>query len=261
MHHEPLDSFPLWGLFLAACVLAWVALEGGYRYGKWRHARTAEEKEASVGSMVGSILGLLAFMLAFTFGMAASRFDERRKVVLEEANAIGTAYLRAGYLDEPYRTDSRNLYREYVDLRLAALDQAQLATAVARSEEIHNELWSQAEAVARANPASDVAAIYIEALNTVIDLHSERVIAVTTTRMSAALWVTIYIMALLTMFLVGLYNSIHGRRNGVAVVVLVLIFATVLLLIVDLDRPQEGLFQVNPQAMLDLQRQINAPPP
>jgi hypothetical protein len=106
-----------------------------------------------------------------------------------------------------------------------------------------------------------VEALYIEALNAVIDLHSERVIAVTTTRSSPALWVTIYVMALLTMFLVGLYNSIHGRRNLVAALVLVLVFAAVLLMLVDLDRPQEGLFQVNPQAMLDLQRQINAPAP
>ena len=252
------DLLPLWAVYLLTVLLALVAIELGFRLGR---SQVGEESEGAVSAMTAAALGLLAFLLAIITGVAVNRFDNRRQLALQEANAIGTAYLRAGYLDEPYRTESRSLYREYVDLRLAALDQTQLATAVARSEAIHTELWSQAEAVARTTPESDVAAIYIEALNTVIDLHSERVIAVTTTRMAPALWVTIYVMALLTMVLVGLYNSIHGRRNFVAVLVLVLIFAAVLLMIVDLDRPQEGLFQVNPQAMLDLQRQINAPTP
>src|SRR5271154_4680232 len=95
MHREPLDVIPLWGLFLAHCLLGAIAVQSGYWIGRWRHARARDEKEAPVGAMVASILGLLGFMLAFTFGLAASRFDARRQVILEEANAIGTTYLRA----------------------------------------------------------------------------------------------------------------------------------------------------------------------
>jgi len=75
-----------------------LAIEGGYRLGKWRHVHAADEKDDPVGAMVGSVLGLLAIMLAFTFHLAATRFDARRHAVLEEANAIGTAYLRARLL-------------------------------------------------------------------------------------------------------------------------------------------------------------------
>ena len=96
-----------------------LALEGGYRLGRWRHDRPAEEKETPVGAMVGSILGLLAFLLAFTFGMAATRFEARRQAVLDEANAIGTTYLRARLLPEPQRTESAKLLREYVDVRIS----------------------------------------------------------------------------------------------------------------------------------------------
>src|SRR5262249_15770466 len=81
LESEPLDFVPLWILFLAGCLFAWLALEGGYRLGKWRHARAAEEKETPVGAMVASILGLLAFLLAFTFGLAATRYDARRQTV------------------------------------------------------------------------------------------------------------------------------------------------------------------------------------
>ena len=94
----PLDALPLWGLFLVILLLVLLSVEGGYRLGKYRRSRSEQEKEAPVGAMVGATLGLLAFMLAFTFGLAAARFDTRRQVLLDEANAIGTTYLRAGML-------------------------------------------------------------------------------------------------------------------------------------------------------------------
>src|SRR2546430_14721118 len=103
MNREPLDVVPVWGLFLASCGLIWLALEGGYRLGIWRHARASEEKEASGGAMVGSILGLLAFLLAFTVGLAAPRLDGRRPTGLQEANPIGTTYLLARMPPPPER--------------------------------------------------------------------------------------------------------------------------------------------------------------
>jgi hypothetical protein len=111
MNTEPLDVLPLWGFFVLAIALALVALEFGYRLGKWRHAHALDEKDAPIGAMVGAILGLLAFMLAFTFSLAASRFDARRTTVLEEANAIGTTSLRARLLPEPQRSEVAQLLR------------------------------------------------------------------------------------------------------------------------------------------------------
>jgi hypothetical protein len=85
---------------MAILLLVLLSVEGGYRLGKYQRSRSEEEKEAPVGAMVGATPGLLAFMLAFTFGLAATRFDTRRQVLLDEANAIGTTYLRAGMLPE-----------------------------------------------------------------------------------------------------------------------------------------------------------------
>jgi len=107
-----LDVFPLWGLFLTVVVLVLAAIEGGYRLGSCRHRQSGREKEAPVGAMVGATVGLLAFMLAFTFGMAASRFDTRKQLVLDEANAIGTTYLRTAMLPEG-RDEIRALLRSY----------------------------------------------------------------------------------------------------------------------------------------------------
>ena len=120
MNTTPLDIFPLGLLFLILCAVACLVLEGGYRLGRWRHSRNADEKETPVGAMVASILALFAFMLAFVFGLAADRFEKRRQTILDEANAIGTTYLRARQLPEPQRAESTRLLREYVDVRVRA---------------------------------------------------------------------------------------------------------------------------------------------
>src|SRR5262245_51151559 len=113
----PLDALPLWALFIVILLVVLLSVEFGYRLGRYRRRRHEEEKEAPLGTMVGAILGLLAFILAFTFGLAATRFDTRRQVVLDEANAIGTTYLRAGMLPEQGQ-QVRGLLRDYVAARL-----------------------------------------------------------------------------------------------------------------------------------------------
>lgn len=109
----PLDALPLWGVFGAILIVVLLSVECGYRLGRYRRNRHEQEKETPVGTMVGATLGLLAFILAFTFGLAAARFDTRRQVLLDEANAIGTTYLRAGMLPEQ-RNEIRTLLRNYV---------------------------------------------------------------------------------------------------------------------------------------------------
>ena len=104
MNSELLDIIPLWCCLPLVMGFGLLAVECGYRLGNWRHRHAIEEKDASVAAMTASILGLLAFMLAFTFSLAFSRFDNRREAVVEEANAIGTTWLRAQLLPEPYRS-------------------------------------------------------------------------------------------------------------------------------------------------------------
>ena len=113
-----LDFVPLWALFLLTTGFVLVAIEAGFRLGRQRAAIAEPENQSPVGTMVGASLGLLAFLLAFTFGFAASRFEVRRTVLLDEVNAIGTAWLRAGTIPEPTGTHARGLLREYASVRL-----------------------------------------------------------------------------------------------------------------------------------------------
>src|SRR5262252_6331730 len=113
----PIDVLPLWALFIVIMLIVLLSVEFGYRLGKYRRSHHEMEKEAPLGTMVGAELALLAFILAFTFGLAAARFDTRRQVLLDEANAIGTTYLRAGMLPDQ-RDAIRALLRDYVRTRL-----------------------------------------------------------------------------------------------------------------------------------------------
>src|SRR5262245_43324784 len=117
-HGGATNLFPIWGVFLATVAVALLSIEGGFRLGQYRRRRSVQEDRPPVGEMVAATLALLAFLLAFTFGLAASRFDVRRGLVVDEANAIGTTYLRAALLPEPHRTAVRKLLRNYADVRL-----------------------------------------------------------------------------------------------------------------------------------------------
>jgi hypothetical protein len=257
MNREPLDIVPIWLLFAAVCVFTGLALEGGYRLGKWRRARTAEEKETPVGAMVGSILALFAFMLAFTFGMAGSRFEARRQAVLEEASAIGTTYLRARLLHEPQRSESAKLLREYVDARVRGIREGKVEEAITRSEELQELLWAEAVKAAESNPGP-ITGLYVQSLNGMIDLHAKRIQAGLRSRIPISIWIGLFALAILGMASVGYQAGLSATRRSPAMLGLVLAFAGVLFLIADLDRGHEGLLKVNQQAMLDLQRTMNA---
>jgi hypothetical protein len=208
---------------------------------------------------VGSLLALLAFLLAFTIGMASSRYDTRRMLVLSEANAIGTTYLRAGYLPEPARTETQDLLRAYVPYRVNVPDLAQLEAHYASSIAIHGQIWSIAEELARENPDSDVLAIYIESLNEMIDLQNSRLVAGIYARVPETVLYMLLIGSALTIGMVGYNAGLSRKRSLVSAVILIIVMTAVVSLVIDLDRPRDGLLTVSQQPLIDLQASMNEP--
>jgi hypothetical protein len=234
-------------------------IEAGYRFGKAWKRRSPKKEGSGLGTMVGATLALVAFLLAFVVSYGGTFLTERRHLVVDEANAIGTTYLRAGYLAEPYRTEAKELLREYTDLRLEALESDdKLEESLARSEEIHNELWADVEKVAVESP-TPITSTYITTLNDVIDLHAERVAVGLDIRIPPNVMLGLYIVAMFTMFLLGMQSADGEKRNYFAQIVLVLILSVVFFLIEDIDRSREGFLQVSQQPMVELQRQIGTP--
>jgi hypothetical protein len=260
MHEEPLDGVALWVLFVVGLICWSLALESGYRLGRRRHAQGSGEKESPVGTMVGSILGLFAFMLAFTFSLAATQFEARRQAVLDEANAIGTTYLRARLLPEPYRAESLQLLRAYLAVRVRVSREGTVQEARAQSEELHERLWVLAIKAAEERP-NPITAIYLAALNQMIDMHGVRIQVGLRNHIPTVIWVGLFALALLSMCSVGYQAGLSGTRRSPAMIVLVLGFASVMFLIADLSRPQEGFLTVGQQAILDLQSAMQTEKP
>jgi hypothetical protein len=249
---------PIWVLLLATIGLVALALEAGVRLGRRRQRRAGGKSELS-GAMVGATMGLLAFMLAFTFNGAAGRHDVRKGLVIEEANAIDKTWLRAGFLDEPYRTNIHGLLRNYVDVRVkAAAGTLDLGEATRQSEALHDRMWTLAEEVGKKDAGSITAGLFIQALNEVIDLHLKRVTVGIRNRVPPTIWAALYLLMSVGMIMMGTQIGLSGTRHIGMELALAVSFSLVLFVIADLDRPQEGLINVSQQAMEELQTRLNA---
>ena len=235
---------------------ALLAAELGYRLGAFRRAGGATGVPSGAGTIVGSLFALTAFMLAFTFGSAASRFGARRQLVVEEANAVSTAFLRADLLRPPWAERLRDHLRDYVELRLEAVRTStpeMLAAGIRRSEDLHGLMWSQAMEAIESRPAP-TNALVLQALNDVIDIHTDRVAAALYSQMPVTIWVSLLLVAAAGMLAVGCQAGLSGPRPSLVTFLLMFAFSTVIMLIADLDHFQGGWLETSQDALQDAER-------
>jgi uncharacterized protein (DUF983 family) len=224
----------LGGLLLTASV---IALFVGASLRKRRGAPASDE----VGNFVlSSVLGLLALLLGFTFSLATERFEARRLLVLNEANAIGTAYLRTQLLDEPYRSHISDTLVRYTRNRIAFAqappDQAP-AMAVA-NDQLIEEFWSGTAAAFPSIKNLDFSSTYVEAANNVIDLDEARKSA-RLSKVPAQVFVVLFVYVIVSAGVLGI--AAPSRQSLWFGVLFLLLLTLSLLLIVDIDRPTRGL--------------------
>jgi hypothetical protein len=247
-------------VFLVLFVIFAVALEIGFRLAAIRNANEDPDlHEQAVGVRDGVVV-LLSLLLGFTLAMALPRFDQRKELIVDEANAIGTTDLRAQMLPEPARTVSLELLREYVGARIDfsehGADPEKLRGAIERTHQIQASLWQLAVDVAAKNP-SPITATYIASLNEMIDLDSKRTAAIEN-RVPVPIWIMLFLMGLLACLSFGF--SLR-RRFILSMVVAPLMISIVMALIADLDTPARGFIRVSQESMHRLQSDVNSAPP
>ena len=255
-----LESIPVWILLLATIVAVIISIEAGFRMGRNAHRRSAEEKEAPISGIAGAILGLVAFMLAFTFGIVSDRYEARKALVRQEANAVRAAYRRADFLPEPGREVSRRLLREYVDIRLSFVEEGgvdgdRLHEVLSRTVEIQDGLWDLAAANAAVDMNSEIASLYIQTLDEIIETHASRVALSLQARIPLGIWAVLAGLTVLGMLAMGYHLGIAGSRRSAVTIVLAISFAMVIAVIASLDRPT-GFIQVTQKPLVDVQRFI-----
>lgn len=223
--------------------------------------RQREKPEHSQeGYLVGGMLGLMALLLAFSFSIALERFDERRHLVVKEANAIGTAYLRAQLLDEPHRSRLSGLLVDYTDnrLKLANVKPAQLKAQQAINDGLLTEIWAGVNAARESALAHGISTPVLMAFNEVIDLDTERKIS-RKLRMPSEIMQLLFGFLTLTAAMLG--YVLEERRGRIAAAVLFLLLSLYVGIIADLNRPISGDIQESQEPMLMLQASLKSQPP
>ncbi|CAB4888851.1 unannotated protein [freshwater metagenome] len=248
-------------LFLLLAVIAGTCITGGVLTGRTVRARPGANHEP-VGVVQGTLLGLIGLLLAFGLSMAVGRFEFRRTLVVQEANDIGTTYLRAQLLAEPTRTTSLGLLRQYTD---AALDLAHQVpdthnfnTAAVRVESLQRQLWTAAGDAVRADPVGTAPRLYLETLNNTIDTHADRMASMRNRVPTPVLLLEVFgsgvALGVLALYLTLLGRGITTSLATAALLVLIL-FASF-----DLDRPQRGFITVPSTPLAVLRTSMDLPP-
>jgi hypothetical protein len=261
MSAQLLDSIPVIAVFVLFAIVTLVCYEAGFRIGRWWQDRMPGEQEGPADMLVGAILALMAFLLAVTMSMAADRFDARRGLVLAEANAIGAAYLQADYLPDPEAGQMKELLREYLPLRIASADAAQVQEAIRRSRALQAQMWAIHAEVARSGHSPDLMSTLGTSLTEVVSLSETRVVAGLYSRVPETVLILLLIGSALSLGMVGYNGGLAKQRSVLSAVVMVVALGAVLTLVIDLDRPREGFITVSQQPLLDVQQWVGTPSP
>jgi hypothetical protein len=253
-----LESWAL-GLILLTIIVG--ATVGGLLIGRAvRHKSEGLREPFSV--MQAVLLGFMSLVLAFGLSLAVGRYETRRAATVTEADAIGTAYLRAQTLPEPMRTQSLAAFRPYTDASIEISNSQpgsrQQARAIATSTRLQQQLWRLAGEALDQAPTDGAPRLYVESLNEAFDAQTERVASLSN-RVPTAVLVLELIVAAIALASLGLHLATIGRGLTTVLVAAVLITAT-LLVTFDLDRPTRGLIRVPDAALVQVRNDMNLPP-
>ena len=225
------------GLFVGVLL----CLEVGYRLGR-RSSENPELTHAGVGAMEAAVFALLGLLLGFSLAGGTSRLDTRRHLIIEEANAIGTAYLRLDTLASHDQPEMRRFFREYLDARLRVYQRPDPEGAeqeLAQAEQIQQRIWSQAVIVSRADSTHIAARLLLPALNQMIDITTSRAVW-HHTHLPPLIFVLLMGVALLSGLLAGYAMAKRRSRSWLHMLVYALVVAGTIYAVVDLDYPHAG---------------------
>ena len=222
----------------------------------------SERLREPFGVMQAALLGFMGLILAFGLSLAVGRYEDRRAATVSDANAIGTAYLRAQTLAEPIRSSSLALLVTYTDtsIRLAdsVPDSPASKSAIADGGQIQRRLWTLAGQALVGAPVASAPRLYVESLNDMIDMQTTRASALTNRVPSAVL--TLEVMgAAVALGLLALYLSVLGRGLLTVSIAAVLV-SSILLVTFDLDRPYRGVIRVPDTPLVQLRASMTLPP-
>lgn len=224
------------------------SIETGYRLGQRRLEKDPDSKAEGASVVESSVFGILGLILAFTFTGTLSRYESRVKLVLKEANAIGTAYYRIDLLPKTDQDQLRPLYKEYVQSRINVFDNyanRELSNSYfRRSLELQNQIWDIANAAVLKVNNPGVITLVLGSTNEVIDVANERLQA-TRIRPPMIVYILLFGLPLAAAFLLGQSMSRNAKRPIFYMVTFCITISAIVYIILDLEFPRLGLIRID----------------
>lgn len=247
-----------WLVLIIVTLMLLLLAEAGYRLGLGSRRRNPDVAKDHGGSVQGAVLGLLGLLLGFSFAMAVGRYEARRDLVLQEANSIGTTWLRADFLPGSHAQEVKELLARYTRIRIAGFPLADDLEAVKRQRaevaEIHKALWTHANA-AVAEKSTPAVVSFVTSLNETIDLDSSR-LAARRNHVPGAVWLLLLVVSASSAWASGYGSGVHGTRSLFNQFVFPVLIGIVITLIADIDRPAKGLVGISQVPLEDLLESI-----
>jgi len=231
--------------FFVAIILC---MEFGRWLGRRSYSRAGDEAFGASGTIDGAMFALLGLLIAFTFSGAALRFEERRALIRDEANAVGTAYLRVDLVNADAQPVLRQNFRDYLDARLDAYsdvtDPAGLERKIAKAGALQLQLWGNAVAAAAATPGPQATTVLLPAINEMFDMATTRIVAVQTHPPMVVFGMLAFLaLACSTTAGFGMASG-NRRREWLHVLAFASSIALTLYVIIDLEYPRIGLVTI-----------------
>jgi hypothetical protein len=231
---------------IVLCVGMVACFEIGQRLGA--RAARKEGGKVGLGAIEGAIFALLGLLIAFTFSGAASRFEGRRHLIIDEANNIGTAYLRIDLLPAEAQPEIRELFRNYLDARLSAYrqvyDMSVARAEIARAQGLQTEIWSKSVAAAGKSNTTAASMLLLPALNAMFDITTVRT-AATEDHPPIEIFLMLGLIALASSIMAGYQLVSTQRRSMLHIIGYVLILSISVYVILDLEFPRLGIIRVD----------------
>lgn len=236
-------------LCAALIVLMLVAVYLGHKVANWKRKKYPSSDDEGSSAVFGSLLGLLGLLLAFTFGMSGSRFDDRRKVITEEANDISTAILRCDLFPDSIRHELRKQFKGYVEARIQYMEFGTDLEAVKRSldqKDIYAaKIWAIVTKYARENSTSYIQTnLTVPALNDMFDVTTKR-LALDSARVPDLITTLLLALSIICSFYGGYMIGSKGKIDWVLTAGFSIIIATVIFTTLDLERSRRGVTNLN----------------
>jgi hypothetical protein len=239
-------------------IVSFLSFEFGYFMGNLSFIPKDETIRANVSTYLAGLVTLLGLIMAFTFSMASERYQDRKHLMVEESNEIGTAYSYTSLLPEPVIETTRQLFREYLDLRIQydhiRDDDQKYSDTKNKLQSVHLKIWNAVASEAK-NGLNPIYIPIVISLNSMRDIADKRNAAMDNRVPEPILWLLL-ILSVLNMMAIGFGGGMAGHGNTIYAQIINLAICATLYIIIDLDRPTKGIMKIGPNNLMELKESI-----